>query len=210
MGQFRDFALRFDVLARETFETITETTDALKAAEEQRKAHPMEPGLTPEAAARAAKIEAAYQSAKGRFDATQKNLPDEARRKVESLRQELVVEVGKAFAAKASDIDHDVLVLLESGILNDADYSRLMHDATTPTMRRLIAKHATDEATKAENNGDRSTARNLRVIAQSGGEDGRSFLRDFDSMADVFTRSLKNHAMIRFWEQLTAPIIDSM
>lgn len=210
MSQFRDYAIRFDVLARETFEAITETTDALKAAEEQRKAHPMQPSLTPEAAARAAKYEAAYQTARGKYEAMRKNLPDEARRKVENIRQELSAAVGTAYAAKPSDLDRDVLALLDSGILTDTEYGRLMHDATTPTMRRMIAKYATDEATKAENNGDRSTARNLRVIAQSGGEDGRSFLRAFDALTDVFNRSLKNHAMIRFWEQLTAPIIDSM
>lgn len=209
MSQFKSYANRFDELARETFKEITETTDALKAAEEQRKAHPMQPGLTPEAAARAAKYEAAYQTARGKYDAMRKNLPDEARRKVESLRQELAVEVGKAFAAKPSDLDHDVLTLLESGILNDADFARLMHDATTPTMRRLIAKYADDGAAEAENNGDRNMARNLRIIAQSGKEDGRSYLNAFDSMNDTFNRSLNNHSMIKFWDSLTQPIVDS-
>ena len=209
MSQFKSYANRFDELARETFKEITETTDALKAAEEQRKAHPMQPSLTPEAAARAAKYEAAYQTARGKYDAMRKNLPDEARRKVESLRQELAVEVGKAYAAKPSDLDHDVLTLLESGILNDADFARLMHDATTPTMRRLIAKFADDGAAKAESDGDRNMARNLRVIAQSGKEDGRSYLNAFDSMNDTFNRTMRNHSMIPHWAQLTAPIIDS-
>ena len=209
MSQFKSYANRFDELARETFKEITETTDALKAAEEQRKAHPMQPSLTPEAAARAAKYEAAYQTARGTYDAMRKNLPDEARRKVESLRQELAVEVGKAFAAKPSDLDHDVLTLLESGILNDADFARLMHDASTPTMRRLIAKYADDGAAEAENNGDRNMARNLRVIAQSGKEDGRSYLQGFDSMNDVFNRSIHNYSMIPHWDSLTQPIVDS-
>ena len=209
MSQFKSYVNRFDELAREAFKEITETTDALKAAEEQRKAHPMQPGLTPEAAARAAKCEAAYQTARGRYDAMRKNLPDEARRKAESIRQELAVEVGKAFAAKPSDLDHDVLTLLESGILNDADFARLMHDAATPTMRRLIAKFADDGAAKAESDGDRNMARNLRVIAQSGKEDGRSYLNAFDSMNDTFNRTMRNHSMIPHWAQLTAPIIDS-
>lgn len=208
MSEYKSYVNRFDELARETFKEITETTDALNAAEEQRKAHPMQPGLTPEAAARAAKFEAAFQTARGKYEAMRKNLPDEARRKVESLRQELAVEVGKAFAAKPSDLDHDVLTLLESGILNDADFARLMHDATTPTMRRLIAKYATDEAAKAENNGDRNTARNLRMIAQSGAEDGRSYLRGFDSMNDVFNRSMRNYSMIPHWDSLTQPIVE--
>ncbi len=209
MSQFKSYVNRFDELAREAFKEITETTDALKAAEEQRKAHPMQPGLTPEAAARAAKCEAAYQTARGRYDAMRKNLPDEARRKAENLRKELAVEVGKAYAAKPSDLDHDVLTLLESGILNDADYARLMHDATTPTMRRMIAKYADDGAAKAESDGDRNMARNLRVIAQSGKEDGRSYLNAFDSMNDTFNRTMRNHSMIPHWAQLTAPIIDS-
>ena len=209
MSQFKSYANRFDELARETFKEITETTDALKAAEEQRKAHPMQPRLTPEAAARAAKYEAAYQTARGKYDAMRKNLPDEARRKVESLRQELAVEVGKAYAAKPSDLDHDVLTLLESGILNDADFARLMHDATTPTMRRLIAKFADDGAAKAESDGDRNMARNLRVIAQSGKEDGRSYLQGFDSMNDVFNRSMRNYSMIPHWDSLTQPIVES-
>lgn len=209
MSQFKSYVNRFDELAREAFKEITETTDALKAAEEQRKAHPMQPGLTPEAAARAAKYEASYQTARGKYDAMRKNLPDEARRKAESIRQELAVEVGKAFAAKPSDLDHDVLTLLESGILNDADFARLMHDAATPTMRRLIAKFADDGAAKAESDGDRNMARNLRVIAQSGKEDGRSYLNAFDSMNDTFNRTMRNHSMIPHWAQLTAPIIDS-
>ena len=209
MSQFKSYANRFDELARETFKEITETTDALKAAEEQRKAHPMQPGLTTEAAARAAKYEASYQTARGKYDAMRKNLPDEARRKAESIRQELAVEVGKAYAAKPADLDHDVLTLLESGILNDADFARLMHDATTPTMRRLIAKYADDGAAEAENNGDRNMARNLRVIAQSGKEDGRSYLNAFDSLSDTFNRSLNNHSMIKFWDSLTQPIVDS-
>ena len=209
MSQFKDYANRLDDLARETFQKIIETTDALKAAEDQRKAHPMQPGLTPEAAARAAKFEAAYQTARGRYDAMRKNLPDEARRKAESIRQELTVAVGEAYAVKPSDLDRDALTLLESGILTDADFTRLMRSASTPTMRRLIAKYADDGAAKAESDGDRNMARNLRVIAQSGKEDGRSYLNAFDSMNDTFNRSLNNHAMIRFWDSLTQPIVDS-
>lgn len=209
MSQFRNYVNRFDELARATFQEITETTDALKAAEELRKAHPMQPGLTPEAAAKAAKYEAAYQTARGKFEAMRKNLPDEARRKVENIRQELSAAVGTAYAAKPCDLDRDVLALLDSGILTDTEYGRLMHDATSPTMRRMIAKYATDEAAKAENNGDRNTARNLRMIAQSGAEDGRSFLMGFDTMTDTFNRTLRNHSMIPHWEQLTAPIIDT-
>ena len=34
MSQFRNYVNRFDELARATFQEITETTDALKAAEE--------------------------------------------------------------------------------------------------------------------------------------------------------------------------------
>ena len=138
-----------------------------------------------------------------------KNLPDEARRKAESIRQELTVAVGEAYAVKPSDLDRDALTLLESGILTDTDFTRLMRSASTPTMRRLIAKYADDGAAKAESDGDRNMARNLRVIAQSGKEDGRSFLSASDTMNDTFNRSLNNHSMIEYWDSLTQPIVDS-
>ncbi len=209
MSQFKSYALLLDQTAKEAFDLITKSKAELKAAEERRKAHPMQPGLTPEAAAKAAKIESEYQTAKGKNDNLLKSLPEKAERKAATIRQDLAASVAKAYTVRPSDLDRDLLTLLESGILNATDFAQLMNDnATTPTMKRLVAKYATDAAAKAESNGDRDTARNLRVIAQSG-NDGRNYLAAFDSLNDTFNRTMKNHAMIPYWEQLTAPIIDS-
>lgn len=208
MSEFKSYAHRFDEFARETFTEMTTVTEALRAADKQRKDHPMRPGLTPQAAAKAAKLEAAYQTALGEYEAMRKNLPAESRKKVEALRNELAENIVKRFTANAADLDHDVLTLLNSGILNDTDFAKLMHDAKTPTMRRLIAKYAEDRARKVESSGDSITARNLRDIARNGNEEGRRYLAAFDSMADAFNRTVKNPAMIPHWEHLTAPLID--
>ena len=209
MSEFKSYVNRFDEYAREVFREVEETTKALKDAEVKRKAHPMKPGLAPEAAAKAARIEETYQRAKRRLDEMQKRIANEAGQKIEEIRKELAVSIEKTFTMNPADLDRDVLTILESGILTEADYSTLMQNSTTPTMRRLIAKYAHEEAIKAENSGDSSKSRNLRMIARTGKEDGSSYLAAFDSMRDTFSRTVRNNALIPHWEQLTAPIINS-
>ena len=205
----KDYLIQFDELAKSTFKEITNVTDELDKATNDRNKHPMTPGLAPEYAARAAKYEAAYQDAQARYNKVMRNLPGEAKIKAESLRKALERSVIDANTVSIADIDRDVLTLLDSGIMNSVDFAKLMSEAKSATMRRLIAKYATDAAAKAEDQKDRDEAQKLRSVAYSGGNGANGYLQAFDSMNDTFNRTLNNHAMIKYWDSLTQPIIDS-
>ena len=200
---------QFDELAKATFAEITKVTNALDKAAKDRKAHPMKPGLEPEYAARAAKYEGAYQEAQAQYNKLMRNLPGEVQIKANSLRKELERAVIEANTVNTADIDRDVLTLLDSGIMNSTDFAKLMSEATSATMRRLIAKYANEAAAKAEEKKDRDEAQRLRNVVHSGGNEGNNYLQAFDSMNDTFNRTLRNHAMIKYWDSLTQPIIDS-
>lgn len=211
MSEFSDIGSRFSELAEKTFTEINDVTAAFKKAEETRRETPMKTGvlIPAEYQAKAARAEADYQNAKAALDNMRRTLPNETEKQIESMRRDLADAINNAYSVRPEDIDHDVLTLIESGILRPNEYSRLMNGAKNATMKRLIAKHASSAAVAAEKSGDIEGAKILRVVANQGIRyDGHEKTEAFNALTDIFRRTLNNNAMIPHWPSLSTPLID--
>ena len=110
-------------------------------------------------------------------------------------------------------VDAAGLALLQSGIMNGADFAAMYTRAAETgniTMCRLIAAHA-DKLAKSieEKNGHRDPeGEQLRQIVYAAKAlDGRTYIASFDALSDTLRRSIRNHSMIRHWASLTAEAI---
>ena len=123
------------------------------------------------------------------------------------MRTELEKAVSDKFAARPSDIDHDVLTLLNSSILTPSEFVRLFNEATTPTMKRLIAHSAGEAAERLKD--DREASRILRNVANAGVRySGTPFLAAFDGLRDILRRTIRNPAMSKNYGDLAAPFLE--
>lgn len=210
MSNFKEYAQRLDETARSAFATLIDAEEELTEAEKRRRETPIKTGvlIPAEYQAKAARFESEYQGARSKHEEINKRLPDETLKTAAEIRTELQTAVNNTYAANPADLDHDVMTLLDSGILNADEYGRLLRDAKSITMRRIIAQRAGAAAETAEKSGDKETARTLRVIQNAGRDDGRAHLQNYDYLLDVLRRCLRNHAMINRWSDLTAAAID--
>ncbi|MBQ1755154.1 MAG: hypothetical protein IIZ96_00330, partial [Oscillospiraceae bacterium] len=127
--------------------------------------------------------------------------------KTASMRTELEKAISDKFAARPSDVDHDVLTLLNSSVLTPSEYVRLFNDASNPTMKRLIAHSAGEAAEKLKD--DREAASVLRNVANAGVRySGGQFLAAFDGLRDILRRTIRNPAMSKNYGDLAAPFLE--
>lgn len=219
MSKFNVYARKIDELARKAFEEYAEAADALKAAEGRSKEYPKRGGiLTAEYAAKQARAQADYLEAQEKMRQTKRNM-DGYNDTVATIRRELAAAVDAAFVVDPAQVDTAALELMKSGICGAADYEKLMHDAIradSATMIRLTADYAAKAADALrEKNGAvphdlKETWARLHAVGQQGaGHTSRGKLAEFDALADVFRRTMRNNAMIPAWDQLTAGIVEA-
>ena len=212
MGNFSEFVTRADALADETFTEYTVTKRRFEAAEKQRAATPVKHGLvSAEYAARAARAEADFLTAKEKFEAVKRGLPEKSRQ-MEKIRTEFVAAVDDFFAADPAKLDKATLALLESGILKPGQYERLMASAEKDenfTMIRLIAAKAAEVADKAPT---REGEAILKAVAMRGrNADGADYIKAFDvGVVSLFERCLKNPSLYSSWDKLMQPVRDAL
>ena len=208
---YENYGKRVDEIARKAFAEISEVESAFVEAENRHKRLPQNPNgrrVDDEYIANSAKAQADFIRARDKRNDLRRSLPDTVQRSVSAIRAELVQEVWNRNRAKPGEIDHDTLALLNSGICTVDDLEALMQEAKTQTMRRMIAA-AAGKAAAAET--DRDAATRLRVLSQAANrENGSSSIQAFDNLVDTLNRSIANPSMIRYWDSLTAPMIDSM
>lgn len=211
MSKFNSYAVQLDELAHRTFERISEAETAYQTAQDDYKS--LTPSSTPEAQARAARMKARLIEAENALQAINKNLPDEVARETAAIRAELTASVNAEFVVDSEKVDTAALALLQSGIMRGADFAAMYAraaEAGNNTMCRLIAAHA-DKLAKSieEKNGHRDPeGEQLRQIVYTAKAlDGRAYLESFDGLSDTLRRSVNNHSMIKFWDQLTSEAI---
>lgn len=131
----------------------------------------------------------ALQAAQEAFTKAARQIMDDYRGSVESLKQELSQAVSAATLADPAAVDANALALLNSGIMKAADYRHMLDQfADNPTMRRMIGKYAGDAAAAARDNRQESAA--LRAVHIEAGRDSYSVIDTFNALADASIRYL--------------------
>ena len=204
---FENFANEFDTLARGAIAHVVEIDQNLKTAEASRNMKQQPDESTVAFRARVANADAKLEAARNAHKQMRFNYPGEVEAKTASMRTELEKAVSDKFAARPSDVDHDVLTLLNSSILTPSEYVRLFNEATTPTMKRLIAHSAGEAAEQLKD--DREASRILRNVANAGTSfNGSAYLAAFDGLADVLRRTVRTPSLSRCYGELTAAFFD--
>ena len=204
---FENFANEFDTLARGAIAHVVEIDQNLKSAEASRNMKQLPDESTVAFRARVADADAKLEAARNAHKQMRFDYPGEVEAKTASMRTELEKAISDKFAARPSDVDHDVLTLLNSSVLTPSEYVRLFNDASNPTMKRLIAHSAGEAAEKLKD--DREAASVLRNVANAGVRySGGQFLAAFDGLRDILRRTIRNPAMSKNYGDLAAPFLE--
>lgn len=215
MSKFNSYARKVNDIALAAFEEYHKAEAALKKAEATARQYPNRYGADHEYLARAARAQADYLQAKEDMK-TAKRVFEGHKSEIAALRKELVEDLNDHYAADPRALDNNTLELMKAGILKPAEYSRLMskaQEAGNHTMARMIAKYAGDAAAEiGKRYGENSAeAREMRTVAYMGSQTtGEETLQTFDFMADVYSRSVNNPAMIDAWGELTSDAVENM
>ena len=205
---------KIEELAARTFAEILETEKAVTKAAAARR--PRDPNLTLEAQARAAQAEVAYQQAVQARISMRRKLPDAAMREMQTLRDRYAKELEAEFAIDPAKLDSRAMELLKAGVMRPAEYAAMLAKARAEgnhTMCRMVAKYAQEAAAVAKEKygANDPQIEELRAVASAGNADpARTYLQNFDIVADTFRRCVNNPSMIGKWEMLTSEILDSL
>lgn len=201
-------------LSARTFAEILAAEKAVEDAEAARIQR--KPGQTIEEQARAAKAEADYQRALQERTSMRFHLPEAAMREMQTIRNKYAQEVEAEFAVDPEKLDSHALELLKAGIMRPAEYTAMLAKARAEgnhTMCRMVAKYAqaaAEQAAEKYGSNDPQT-KELRAVASAGNADpARTYLHNFDVVADTFRRCVNNPGLIPKWELLTAEILESL
>ena len=213
MSQFNEYAQRAERVAKETFAKREELDNKLKAARDSVRKYPKRSGfgITPDYMANSAKAEASLLEAHQNMRSFQINTVEESKRRLAKIREELAEEIAEYYQADPNEIDQSTIELMRSGILSVDEYEALYEDANH-TMKRVIGKHALEEAENHRNHigsfdniGGRLAVIHNKSLTATGGE----YLKAFDLISEVFNRTVNNYAMACEWDNLLRQTIDN-
>lgn len=213
MSQFHKYAEQAEQVAKETFAKREELDNKLKAARDSVRKFPKRSGfgVTPDYMANSAKAEASLLEAQQNMRSFQINTVEESKRRLAKIREELAEEIAEYYQADPHEVDEKTLELLRSGILSVDEYEALYEDANT-TMKRIIGKHALEEAENHRNHrgsfdniGGRLAVIHNKSLTATGGE----YLKAFDLVAEVANRCFSNPFMITAWDELVGETIEN-
>ena len=193
MSKYNIYAKKLDTAFRDVQEAYAAEVAKLNAAQKARdnafawsseRAQGIAASL--EQAERQA-VTIALQAAKEAFAKAARQIVDNYRVSVESLKQELSEAVDAANLVDPAAVDSSALALLNSGIMTAADYRHMLEQfADNPTMCRMIGKYAGDAVAAARDNRQESAA--LRAVHIEAGRDSYSVIDTFNALADASIR----------------------
>ena len=193
MSKYNIYAKKLDAAFRDAKEAYMAEVTKLNAAQKARDdafAWSLERAQGIAASLEQAERQAvtiALQAAKEAFAKAARQIVDNYRVSVESLKQELSEAVDAANLVDPAAVDSSALALLNSGIMTAADYRHMLEQfADNPTMRRMIGKYAGDAAAAARDNRQESAA--LRAVHIEAGRDSYSVIDTFNALADASIR----------------------
>ena len=193
MSKYNIYAKKLDAAFRDAQEAYAEEVTKLNAAQKARDdafAWSLERAQGIAASLEQAERQAvtiALQAAKEAFAKAARQIVDNYRVSVESLKRELSEAVDAANLVDPAAVDSSALALLNSGIMTAADYRHMLEQfADNPTMCRMIGKYAGDAAAAARDNRQESAA--LRAVHIEAGRDSYSVIDTFNALADASVR----------------------
>ncbi|MGN0600146.1 MAG: hypothetical protein ACI4JK_09650 [Oscillospiraceae bacterium] len=205
MSELNKYAQRLNDIVKAAAAEYSEKETAFNKAQKEFAAYPRRVGIvTPEYAARSARAEADYVTAKHEWETLQRNKPETVKREVAAIRRELSAETDKLFGVAAKSIDAQALELLKSGIMRPAEYVDMIKKAKDEhnyTMARLAGKYALEAAEKFEG----EEARLVRGTAFEAVQlNGNEYLQQFDTLTDILDMCFKHPYMFEEWDGITA------
>lgn len=209
MSKFNSYAKRIDKIATEAFKKYREAEAAYTEAIKKHNSTPqIVNGSFLPYAAEQARAQADFLDAKEAWRKAKIDFENQIK-EIEAVREELKNEVEQSYTVDPTALDTNTVELLKSGILKSADYMKLMEEAKAAgnhTMTRVIAKYAKEEADRQTPN--TAITRELNAVSYMA-DSGNGHLQEFDKLADVFNRTVRNPAMIDHWEELTAETVEN-
>ena len=204
---FEDISNNFDTFAREAIAHVIEIDNNLKTAESEKNIRQQPDESAVQFRAREANAAVKLEKAREAHKDMSFHYYGEVDGKIADMRAELEKAVNDRYAVRPADLDHDVLTLLNSGILSPTEYSRLFDAADNPTMKRIIAHAAGEAAEKLKD--DKEGSRVLRNVAAAGTHyNGSEYINAFDGLSDVLRRTVRNPRMAKAYDGLAAPYLN--
>lgn len=204
---YREFAERMETLGKETGKAAQKIEADFASADQARTRYPNDP-------VKRARAEADYQEALHARRRWKMDKPFEIEREINAIRAELAAKIADDYAADPAALDAPTLELLKSGILTADEYQRLMNkaaDAGNATMMRVIGSYAEREAANMAEKygmGDLHTKQMRAVSYQGKNVGGGVYLENFDVLAEVINRIVRNPALFDSWDALTREVIE--
>ena len=214
MSKFNEYARKIDRMAKESFKKYREAEEAYKAARDKMESYPKNrDGVLLPYVAQYARAQADFYEAQEVFRKEQKLLAEHSK-EMSKIREELETDLEDHYAPDPKSLDSNTLELLKSGALKSGDYERLLEEAKDTenyTMIRLIGRYAKEAADEeSRHNGNSPKSQELRAVSNMANQVGiDDHMSVFDSLVDVYNRSVKNPGMIDFWESLTSEIVEN-
>lgn len=210
-SKFNEYARRLDTMAREQFETIKKAQAVLDDAERAARLYPERQGMVDaDYAAKSARAAADLAEARANMNGVQRHSA-ESMDALKKLRGELAAAVDADYGANPDDVNANTLELLKSGILNGADYVRLMDSAMGDrnfTMARLIAKYA-GEADSDKSLDYEARAPFVSVVQRGKAATGSQYVDAFDDLTAIYRRCLDNPMLIERWGEFTSEAVET-
>lgn len=214
MSKFHSFARRLDDAAKKIFTEYQEAEADFKTAQIAKDRGPRRGNWQDaQTVAKIARLESDFQAARVALDAARRELPERGERELRAIRAELADAVSAAFIVSPTQVDSATVELMKSGICTAADYEKLLADAdraNNSTMIRLIASYAgkAAEAMRDENgrlpfDSWEEWSRLDNVGKQGQAHTTAAVLEAYDTLTEIFRRSLRNPGMIGHWAELT-------
>lgn len=171
--------------------------------------------VSAEDAAKISRAKADRDEANARVELVRKKLTGEIRQEIAAMREQLVKDVQRRFAADPAKVDPAAVELMKSGIMNSRDFSVMMDKALSEgnvTMARLISGYAAGAA--QERIDDKTIGRDSEAVALLGvsskgvGLDGSEIVDAFDTFLYTFDRCCVNIGMVSAWDEMTAGMVE--
>lgn len=204
MSQYNSYVKRVNDIATKVFSEYAEREQALRDAKE-----------TLDRASKGSALEKAnaiakYEKEKAEYDSFFRNAPDKAKDNIASIRNELSKALSSKYAFDVEKVDAVTLELLKSGLLTSEEYADILTKAESQenyTLARLVGRYAVEQAKATSDKVEQNAL--YGIHAKSKVDSAKGFLDDFDTLTDVFNRTMNNTGMIRHWERLTGSIIEN-
>lgn len=204
MSEFNSYAKKVDEIARTVFAEYVEREQALKKATDKMNASANGSALEK------ARAKADYEQEKETYGHFLRNNPGQAKDDIANIRAELEKAISSQHVFDAEQVDSVTLELLKSGLLTAREYADILTKAEKTknyTLSQLVGRYAMKQARETSDTMEQNAL--YSVHARSNADSANRYLADFDTLTDIFNRTVNNTAMIGYWDSLAGSIIEN-